>query len=268
MTLPIISHDGATATEADLARVAFAGFAHFTAMQMRDGAVRGLGLHLSRLTAASETMFGTHLQEDVLASHLRRAVAAGPRDASVTMVVAARPGEFEASPHSPTLETFVRVTEVADPPAGPLALDVVRHERDLPHVKHVGEVGKTLHLRHAQRRGFDDALFVDRHGHASEATIWNVAFFDGARIVWPRAAMLDGVTQQILREQLSLAGVEQTSSHVPVDEIDERWSAAIMNSWSPGIGVSRIGARQLADPSALLRTLHDAFDAAAPQSLG
>jgi branched-subunit amino acid aminotransferase/4-amino-4-deoxychorismate lyase len=255
-------HNGIQATQTDLARVAFAGFAHFTAMQIRDWAVPGLDLHLARLRTASDIMFGTHLSDDVVSAHLRQGVVEGPRDASVTVYVASTPGEFEAAVESPTLETFVRVTEPVQAPAGPVSLDVVDHVRNLPQVKHVGEVSKTLSLRRAKGRGFDDALFVDGDRHVSEASIWNIVFWDGSRVVWPRAAMLDGVTQQVLRRQLFVAGFPQTTTPVPVDRISPRWSAAIMNSWTPGIPVSRIGETPLDDATVLLGVLHEAFEAA------
>lgn len=266
MTASFFFHNGTRAHEADLGRVAFAGFAHFTAMQMRDRSVRGLALHLARLRSASDTMFGTHLDDDVVSAHLRQAVAAGPDDASVTVFVASRPGEFEAA-EMPTLETFVRISDPADPPAGPLSLDITPHVRDLPEVKHVGEVGKTLHLRRARARGFDDALFVDGEQHVSEATIWNIVFWDGSRILWPRAAMLDGITQQVARQQLSRSGVQQQTLPVPVAHISPRWSAAIMNSWSPGIAVSRIGNVNLSEATPLLEILHQAHAVSEPQDL-
>lgn len=267
MTASIFLHDGSPATEPQLGRVAFAGFAHFTSMQVRNRSVRGLDLHLARLRTASDTLFDTHLDDLRLSRHLQKAVAAGPPDASVTVFIASRPGEFEAAATLPELETFVRVSAPAEPPAGPLSLDVVQHVRDLPQVKHVGEVGKTLHLRRARARGFDDALFVDADRHVSEATIWNLAFWDGSRIVWPRAAMLDGVTQQILRRQLTLAGVPQVSQRVAVDRIDSRWSAALMSSWSPGIAVSQIGGTSLDEATTLLSLLREAFEAEAVTTL-
>lgn len=266
MTASFFFHNGTPAHEADLERVAFAGFAHFTAMQIRDSSVRGLALHLARLRSASDTMFGTHLDDEVVSAHLRQAVAAGPNDVSVTVFVASRPGEFEAA-ETPTLETFVRISDPADPPAGPLSLDITPHMRDLPEIKHVGEVGKTLHLRRARARGFDDALFVDGEQHVSEATIWNIVFWDGSRILWPRAAMLDGITQQVTRQQLSHAGIQQETLPVPVAHISPHWSAAIMNSWSPGIAVSRIGNVNLSEATPLLKLLHQAHAADEPQNL-
>ena len=76
----------------------------------------------------------------------------------------------------------------------------------LPEVKHVGEVAKTYLLREAASQGHDDAAFVDRHGRLSEATIWNLAFWDGESVVWPRAAMLGGTTMGIVRRQLERLG--------------------------------------------------------------
>ncbi|NEE18545.1 branched-chain amino acid aminotransferase, partial [Streptomyces sp. SID7499] len=48
--------NGRTATTDDLAPLAFAGHAHFTALQVTGGRVRGLDLHLERLRSASEEL--------------------------------------------------------------------------------------------------------------------------------------------------------------------------------------------------------------------
>ncbi|MEY9260349.1 hypothetical protein ABH903_003392 [Brevibacterium epidermidis] len=58
-------------------------------------------------------------------------------------------------------------------------------------------------------RGFDDAAFADLAGNLSEATIWNLAFFDSTTAIWLKAAMLPGVTMQILQRQLRRQGIAQ-----------------------------------------------------------
>lgn len=116
----------------------------------------------------------------------------------MTCSLSSRPGEFTPARESPELDVLIKVTDPAQAPAGPLALDVVPHERHLPQVKHVGEVSKTLLLRQAIDRGFDDAAFEDSSGRLSEATIWNLAFWDGESVIWPEAEYLPGVTMQIL----------------------------------------------------------------------
>lgn len=74
MSTSITHLNGRPATAEDLAPLAFAGFAHFTAMQVRDGAVRGLDLHLRRLRHASDELFGQHLADAQVRGHLRTAL--------------------------------------------------------------------------------------------------------------------------------------------------------------------------------------------------
>src|SRR5262245_42679585 len=104
-----VHHLGMPATVDRLASVAFAGYAHFTAMQVRDGAVRGLDLHLARLRSASTEMFGTHLPDDRVRSELRQAIAAGPADVSLSCFVT-QPGSQQP------LEVFVRTSAPDRPP--------------------------------------------------------------------------------------------------------------------------------------------------------
>ncbi|WP_312979861.1 aminotransferase class IV family protein [Corynebacterium sp.] len=234
--------NGIPVTAADLAPLAFAGYAHFTAMQMREHSVRGLDLHLRRLSHASDTLFGRHLPDDQIIHLLRAAVEdTGRADASLTCFITSRPGEFAPVGETPELDVLVKMTAPAQPPAGSLSLDIVRHERHLPEVKHAGEVAKTLFLRRANARGFDDAAFMDHNGRLSEATIWNLAFWDGGTVVWPEATSLPGVTMQILRRRLAAMGVPQQTRPVQLTDVEEQLSGVVMNSWSPGIPISQLG---------------------------
>lgn len=267
MTLSITHLNGSSATVSDLAPLAFAGYAHFTAMQLRDHSVRGLDLHLERLRLASNELFGRHLATERITGLLRAAVDdAGVADASLTCFITSRPGEFAPAGDAPELDVLVKVTNPAQPPVGPLALDLVRHERHLPQIKHVGEVGKTLFLRQAIGRGFDDAAFVDRAGRLSEATIWNLAFWDGDSVIWPQAEHLPGVTMQILARRLQQIGIRQQTRPIYAAGINEQFSAVVMNSWTPGVPVSRIGDKSLAHDSSLVRLFDEAYAGEAPTS--
>lgn len=259
MTTSITRLNGKSADVADLAPLAFAGYAHFTAMQVRDHRVRGLDLHLKRLTEASGALFGHHLPDEVIRGYLRDALAAAPNDVSLTGFVSSRPGEFTRAGDRPELDVLIKVTDPAEPPTGPLALDVVEHERHLPHIKHVGEVSKTLLLRRANALGFDDAAFTDRSGRLSEATIWNLAFWDGKSVIWPRAEILTGVTMQILERRLRHRGVPQETRDVRPAELGEHLAAVVLNSWTPGIQISRIGDKTLNHDSEFPRLLHAAY---------
>ena len=247
------------ATADDLAPLAFAGFAHFTAMQIRDRSVRGLDLHLKRLRDASDAMFGRHLPDAQIVGYLRVALEAGAENASLTCFITSYPGEFVAPRSEVHLDVLTRMTDAVRVPLGPLELDVVSHERDLPHVKHVGEVAKTLLLRQASLRGFDDAAFEDSEGRLSEATIWNLAFWDGSSVIWPEANILSGITMQILKRQLSALGVTQKTEPIRRNESLDKLAGVVMNSWTPGIAVSRIGDRRLIADADFTGLLHSAY---------
>jgi branched-subunit amino acid aminotransferase/4-amino-4-deoxychorismate lyase len=262
MTVFVVQRNGEAVTVDQLAPLAFAGYAHFTAMQVRDRRIRGLDLHLARLRSASEELFGQALPDEQVRSYLRAALAAGPADLSLTATVYSRPGEFTAS--TSDLDILVRTGPAATPPAGPLALATVEYERVLPAIKHVGEVAKTYYLRQAVTHGFDDAAFVDRKGRLSEATIWNLAFWDGTAVIWPKAAVLDGITMQIVRRRLDALGIPQRTQEITRDHLPTLAGAAVLNSWSPGIPIKKIDAHPLPKAQTLINLLHQAHKSDPP----
>jgi branched-subunit amino acid aminotransferase/4-amino-4-deoxychorismate lyase len=253
----LVQRNGRAATGAELAPLAFAGYAHFTAMQVRGRRVRGLDLHVARLRAASERMFGRALPDDRMLSYLRAAVQAGPPDVSLAAFVYPAPGEFTAA--AGELDVLVRTGPSADGPAGPLALATFEHERFLPEVKQTGEPAKTYALRQAAAAGFDDAVFVDRHGRFSEATIWNLAFWDGTAVLWPRAGILAGTTMGIVRRQLDRLGVPQRIEPITPADVAGLSGAVVMNSWTPGVAVRRIGTATVAPAPEFVDLLHEAY---------
>ncbi|GGQ05184.1 aminotransferase class IV family protein [Streptosporangium pseudovulgare] len=257
----VVHRDGRTASAGDLAPLAFAGYAHFTAMQARGGRVRGLDLHLERLRSASMTLFGRALPDDQVRACLRAALQAGPADLSLTATVYSPAGEFTASGADARLELLVRTGPAASGPRGPLALAAVEHERFLPTVKHVGEAAKTYLLRQAVEQGFDDAAFLDRRGRLSEATIWNLAFWDGTAVVWPEAGILTGVTMGIVRRRLDHLGVPQRVREVTPADLPALAGAVVMNSWTPGVAVRRIGSVPLSEAPSFVELLHRAYEA-------
>ncbi|CAL9485756.1 hypothetical protein SUDANB106_03162 [Streptomyces sp. enrichment culture] len=258
----VVHRDGRTATTGELAPLAFAGHAHFTAMQVRGGRVRGLDLHLARLRSASLELYGRALPDDRVRSCLRAALEAGPQDVSLTAVVYSPAGEFTAADADP--EVLVRTGPPASGPEGPMALAAFEHERFLPSVKLVGEAAKTYLLRRAVAQGFDDAAFTDRRGRIGEATIWNLAFWDGSAVVWPEADVLAGVTMGIVRRQLDRLGVPQRVREITLADLPELAGAVVMNSWTPGIAVHRIGSASLPVAPAFTDLLHRAYRAEPP----
>ncbi|ASO20743.1 aminotransferase class IV family protein [Actinoalloteichus hoggarensis] len=264
MTAYVVHRQDRPATAAELTPLAFAGYAHFTAMQVRDGRVRGLDLHLERLRSASVELFGRALPDERVRTALRTAIAAGPADLSLTATVYSPAGEFVVAGEDVEPDLLVRTAVAAAGPAGPLTLAVVEHERDLPSIKHVGEVGKTYLLRQAAARGFDDAAFLDRRGRLSEGTIWNLAFWDGAEVIWPDAALLTGTTMGVVRRQLDRLGVGQRVQQITPADLPALAGAVVMNSWTPGVPVHRIGSTSLPAAPVFLDLLHRAWRAESP----
>lgn len=257
----VVQCNGQEASTEDLVPLAFAGYAHFTAMQVRDGQVRGLDLHLQRLRFASLELFGQALPDDQMRSYLREALKAGPDDLSLIATVYSPAGEFTVARADIEPKMLVRTGPVASGPEGPLKLTAVEYERFLPAVKHVGEIAKTYFLRKAVEQDFDDAAFVDRRGRLSEGSIWNLAFWDGNAVVWPEAEMLRGITMDIVRRQLDRLGIPQRVREITLTDLPALAGGVVMNSWTPGIAVRRIGSVTLSEAPSFLEILHRAYRA-------
>jgi len=252
--------DGRPATAEELSPLAFAGFAHFTAMQVRGGKVKGLDLHLARLRSASLEFFGRALPDELVRQRLRAAIEIGPAAMSLTATMFSRAGEFTPSGTKDDPAILVRTAPAFNGPDGPLRLGAVEHQRPLPGIKQVGEATKTYHLRQAVRDGFDDALFTDGLGRVSEGTIWNLAFWDGNAVVWPKADLLPGTMMGIVRRQLARLGVPQREEIVDIDGLSSLQGAAVMNSWTPGVGVSAIASVPMPVSDIFLDLLNRAFE--------
>lgn len=248
----------------ELAPLAFAGFAHFTAMQVRDGKTRGLDLHLERLRSASAKLFGRVLADEKVKAFLRAALDSAPPDASLTATIYSPAGEFVPANATGEPAVLVRVGPAAVAPNGPLRLKSFEHERFMPEIKHVGEGAKTYYLQQAVNASFDDAVFRDREGRISEGSIWNLAFWDGREVVWPEAAKLNGITMQIVSRQLERLGVRQSTREITLADLPTMKGAALMNSWTPGIAVSRIDSIALPEALDFLARLHEAYAAETP----
>lgn len=122
MTTSITLFNGRPAQAADLAPLAFTGFAHFTAMQVHDRRVRGLDLYLNRMRKASDELFGRHLPDETILQQMRSALAGASQNASLTCFTSSRPGEFARAAGDIELDVLIKITMPAEPPTGPLSL--------------------------------------------------------------------------------------------------------------------------------------------------
>ncbi|MCG7550665.1 aminotransferase class IV family protein [Pseudoalteromonas sp. Of7M-16] len=241
--------------------LAFAGFAHFSAMQVRNGKVKGVDLHLERLRLASRTLFGKSLNDAQLLSYIREAITNSSDDCSLTVTLYSTHGEFTTRSMNTYPSVLVSTSAPSNGPQGPLRLTTIPHERHLPEIKHVGEIGKTYYLHKAKSLGFDDALFIDKQGRISEGTIWNVAFWDGNHVIWPSAAMLKGTMMSMLQRQLTKLNMPQRTTQLTLDELSSFTGAVVMNSWTPAVSVKGIDSESFEQSDTLKNLLHRAYEA-------
>lgn len=217
-----IEIDGRAATADQLAVAALGHYGHFTAMQVRNRAVRGLDLHLARLTTAHRELFATGLDPDTVRSHIRHALGTDTQDASVRVYIQ----EAEPSSHF----TMVTVRPPVDMPDTAQRLVSVPYQRSIAHVKHTGDFGQGYYGRLAEREGYDEALLTAPDGTIAEGSITNIGFFTGTEIVWPDAPMLAGITMQLLIQHLPKAGLHPTRRPVRRADLPGFRAAFVTNS--------------------------------------
>ncbi|KAA9377009.1 class IV aminotransferase [Microbispora cellulosiformans] len=245
--------DGRPPTAEALWHPALVNYGHFTALQVRNGRTRGLGLHLARLDAANRELFGAGLDGDLVRERVRHALADDARDASVR-VVAYRPEDRGAA------SLLVAVLPPAPPPSGWQSLKPVPYERPVAHVKHVGGFGQLYHRKVAEREGFDDVLLTGPDGTVAEGGVTNIGFFDGSSVLWPDAPSLGGVTMALLEDRLPAAGIG--SRHGPVRLADLPAYRSVFVANSRGLApVGRIGDVILPVDDDFARTLSEVYEA-------
>ncbi|WP_405635067.1 aminotransferase class IV [Streptomyces sp. NBC_01178] len=256
--VPYIEFDGRPATEEDLRVPALHGFGHFTALQVRSGAARGLAVHLDRLDTANRELFELPLDGGRVRELVRHALAgAGRTDASVRVHAYLPPGAAATA-------LMVTVREPAAPPAGARSLMSVPYARTVPHIKRPGEFGQMYYATLAGRAGYDEALLTLPGGVVTEGATTNIGFWDGASVVWPDAPALTGTTMTLLERGLERAGRPPVRRPVTLEGPDGvgRFPAAFVCN-SQGIApVRRIDDTVFAVDEELTRELRAVYEAA------
>lgn len=232
--------NGLAVDEAAWRSVALTNYGHFTSLLVRDHAVQGLDLHLQRLADATRELFGTELDVNRTQAWMRDAVGDGDGLQSMRVTVFSRAFNRERPNDACDADVLIATAPAhLDDPA-PISIATARYQRDAPTIKHVGTFGLFQQKLFAQRRGYDDVLFVDGNGHVSEGSVWNVGFFDADGIVWPQADMLDGVSQRLLQRGLDECGVRSTHRPVSCNDLASFRGAFFTNSRRAVVPIKRI----------------------------
>jgi branched-subunit amino acid aminotransferase/4-amino-4-deoxychorismate lyase len=242
--------NGRAPSPAEWHRLAVGNYGHFTSIQVRGGRVRGMALHLARLDDGDEMFYGRRgdVEEELrLRAWIRQAL--GPAtDAAVRVT------------HVPE-GILVTVTDPAsDEPAPPLRVRTEVYERPWPAHKHVATMGLWYARRTAVAAGYDDALFVGRDGLVREGSIWNVAFWDGSRVIFPEAPVLKGVTMVLLQVAMSMQGIPWTLRPVRAAELPDLLAAAAVNSICPAQPIAGVDDVAFGEQDKLVSALRTAWD--------
>ena len=237
--------NGHEADEAAVSLLEHEGWGHFTAMQVRGGRTRGLGLHLARLEAAHREVYGRALGGEEVRARIRHALS-GQLDASV------RVDGYWAG-------LIVTVRGPQDMPRRPHSMTALHFQRPLARLKHVGSWGQGRFREVALAAGFDEGLLVDEAGRISEGTITNVGFWRDGTVIWPDAPKLEGITMLLLRRQLTAAGIPQAEAAVRGQDLASYDGMILCNArgWAP---VSRVDELMLPQEEAFIGVIAAAID--------
>jgi len=240
-----IEVNGHQADQAAMSLLEHEGWGHFTAMQVRGGRARGLDLHLSRLEAAHQDVYGRVLGGQEVRARIRHALG-GRQDASVRVY-----GYWAG--------LIVTVREPRDMPRRPHSMTAVHFQRPLARLKHVGSWGQGRSQEAALAAGFDEGLLVDETGRISEGTITNVGLWRDSTVIWPDAPKLDGITMLLLRRHLAAAGVKQVEEPVRVQDLSGYQGMILCNArgWAQ---VSRVDDLTITQDEAFADVIAAAID--------
>ncbi|WP_052499080.1 aminotransferase class IV [Streptomyces vietnamensis] len=248
---PRIEIDGTPAADPELLAALMSGYGHFTAMQVRDGRVKGLALHLDRLDRSTRELFDRELEGKRVRELVTGALAnAGRRDASVRVYV------YEGA------RTVVTVADPApDGPGAPQRLTTVDYWRPAPHIKHLGGFGQRYHGEAARRAGFDEALLTSPYGEIAEGAVTNIAFWDGTSVVWPSAPCLTGITMALLEPRLPSVRRPVTLADLP------GFRAAFVTNSRTIAPVTAIDETTFAVDEELIGRVFAAYDSVTPEEI-
>jgi branched-subunit amino acid aminotransferase/4-amino-4-deoxychorismate lyase len=233
-----------------LAYPALVNDGHFTAMQVRNGRVRGLAYHLVRLRSAHAELYDTEIGVDYLRTMLRRAIERHP-DAYLRVDL------YEARAGEPQVMTAIRPPVEAEERAQSLL--PVAYSRPFAHIKHVGSFAQIRYGMHANKAGYDDAVLVTSDGRICESTVANIGFLERDTVVWPEAPVLHGITWQLLDRVLGQRGIKVRRRPVSLESAGNFAGAFLANSIGV-VAVSRIAEHDYQPDNATFTYIRRAYD--------
>lgn len=212
--------NGVPATLDQIKALALTNYGHFTSMLVEGDRVRGLSLHMQRLSRDCRHLFDTELDTDLVRQHVRHALADKAQPTVVRVTVYDPALDLGTIGHDAEPHILVTTRSASTTEPAPLRLQAASYRREYPAVKHIGLFGSLRRRRTAQREGFDDVLFLNSDGTISEIATSNIGFVRAGQIVWPRSEYLAGVTMTLLHQALDEPVITEPLSLADLSEMD------------------------------------------------
>jgi branched-subunit amino acid aminotransferase/4-amino-4-deoxychorismate lyase len=258
--------NGRTATIDDIAPLALYNYGNFTTILVDKLQVRGLGLHLERLSRDTRQLFGEGLDIAQVKTYVRHAVR--DRQGPIVVRITVFCKDFSLIHPAKDCQPDVLITTRPAPstPLPPVSLQSVTYQRDLPELK-TTSIGSSLYRRRlAQQAGFDDALFINDKAEVSEGPTWNIGFFRQGRVVLPDTPSLSGVSMQLLRQALGKSDVTVDVKTVRLDDLGAMDGAFVASATNGFRSVTAIDKHTFQE-SPLLDTLREYYQAILAEEL-
>ncbi|HVI47729.1 MAG TPA: aminotransferase class IV [Chitinophaga sp.] len=251
--------NGQVVTEADRQQLAMLNTGHFTALQSRDGRVKGWNIHLNRLENASQQLFGIGIDKEAITSQVR-SILRDQLSCSLRIHIFSTAADLLHVTPRDLQVLIIHAAPVNTENQEAISISTATYERFLPEVKHAGiSIAALYHKRQARLKGFDDVLYTNAAGDILEGSIWNIVFYNGQEFVFSAAQALNGTMQQMIIQGLQQLNIPYRVTTINQQELHLFQAAFIINSIHVARPVSRIDEVIFHSDSNIAAILSDAY---------
>lgn len=239
------------------------GFGLFEAVRTYDGKPFLFDAHLRRLFGAMKTV-GISLpfsRAEFAEKILRLVKKNGPGEALIRIVITGGPAPSLLPQGNPSW--IVMVDPLHPFPSWQyekgIALMTAPFSRIFPSIKTTCYIGAVQETVRAVRRGFAEAVYVDRRGAILEGTTYSVfAVLPGPRLVTPEAGVLPGITAECVIKLAQKPGISVQRTPISTTMLRRADEMFITSSNRELIPVIRVDRLRIANgkPGPVTRRLH------------
>lgn len=220
----VVLNGRAIEPDSSILSLALYGYACFTTFTIENGAVKGLGHHLARLSADAEAIFGIRPEEKVMRKNVLEFLRQCGSDDGGVVRITVFPADFSvAYPENIAgVEILVTGRSAGFVTKKPLSLATVRVCRTLPLQKSANMIANLRARAVAREKGYDDALMICNEVIV-EGPTWNIFFQKGDVLITPEleSGVLPGVTRRLIVNACREIGTSVLEERISVARISE-----------------------------------------------